>query len=43
MHHVLEFNQSQCLKIYIAFSTEKNNRSKKNDKDGQALYKLMNN
>ena len=22
MHHVLEFNQSQCLKTYMAFSTE---------------------
>ena len=43
MHHVLEFNQSQCLKTYMAFSTENMIEAKKNDKDGQALYKLMNN
>ena len=39
IHPVLEFNQSQWLKPYIEFNTEKNK-----EKDGKAwLYKLMNN
>ena len=44
IHSVLEFNQSQCLKLYLEFNTHKKNRSRKNgDKDGKKLYKLMNN
>ena len=42
IHCALEFNQSQWLKPYAKFNTQ--NRSRKNgDKDGKALYKLMNN
>ena len=44
MHHVLEFNQSQLLKPYIEFNTQKTIKiEKNNDKDGKAFYKLMNN
>ena len=44
IHRVLEFNQSQWLKPYIEFNTWKRIEGKKNkDKDGKALYKLMNN
>ena len=43
IYPILEFNQSQWLKPYIKFNTHKQNRSRKNDdKDGKALYKLMN-
>ena len=43
-HRVLEFNQSQWLKLYIEFSTQKRIEAEKNgDKDQKALYKLMNN
>ena len=45
-HRVLEFNQSQRLKPYIEFNTHKIIEAKKkqnDDKDGKALYKLMNN
>ena len=43
-HRVLEFNQSQWLKPYIEFNTWKRIEGEKNkDKDGKALYKLMNN
>ena len=44
IHHILEFNQSQWLKQYVDFSTEKRIEAEKNgDKDGKALYKLMKN
>ena len=44
IHCILEFNQSQWLKQYVEFDTHKKNKSIKNaDKDGKALYKLMNN
>ena len=42
MHHVLEFNQSQWLKPYIEFNTQKRIKAEKNEnKDRKALYKLM--
>ena len=38
-----EFNQSQWLKPYIEFNTQKRLEAEKNgDKDGKVLYKLMN-
>ena len=44
IHHVLEFYQSQLLTIYIEFNTQKRIEAEKSgDKDGKALYKLMNN
>ena len=44
IHHVLEFNLSQYLKPYIEFNTQKGIETRKTDeKDGKALYKLMNN
>ena len=44
IHHILEFNQSQWLKPYIEFDTQKRIEAEKNnDKDGKTLYKLMNN
>ena len=44
IHCVLEFNQSQWIKPYIEFNTRKTIEAEKNgDKDGKALYKLMNN
>ena len=44
MLYVLEFNQSQWLKQFIKFNTQKKiEAGKKNDKDGKALYKLINN
>ena len=44
IHRVLEFNQSQWLKPYIEFDTQKRMEAEKNnDKDGKAMYKLMNN
>ena len=44
IYRVLEFNQSQWLKPYIEFNTQKRiEAEKKNDKDGKALYKLINN
>ena len=44
MHRALEFNQSQWLKPYAKFNTQKRIETEKNgDKDEQALYKLMNN
>ena len=40
----LEFNQSQWLKPYTKFNIQKRIQAEKNnDKDGKALYKLMNN
>ena len=44
IHCILEFNQSQWLKPYIEFNTQKKIEAEKNnDRDGKALYKLMNN
>ena len=44
IHCILEFNQSQWLKSYIEFSTQKRIEAEKNnDKDGKTLYKLMSN
>ena len=44
MHRLLEFNQFQWLKQYVEFNTQKRIEAEKNgDKDGKALYKLMNN
>ena len=44
IHRVLEFIQSQSLKPYIKFDTQKRMETgKNNDEDGKALYKLMNN
>ena len=44
MHPVLGFNQAHWLKPYIEFNTQKRIGTEKNgDKDGKALYKLMNN
>ena len=44
LHCVLEFNQSQWLKQYDEFNTKKRIEAEKNgNKDGKALYKLMNN
>ena len=40
--HILEFNQSQSLKPYIEFNTQKRIEAEKNEeKDEKALYKLM--
>ena len=44
MHLILEYNQPHCLKPYIEFNTHKRIEAEKNgDRDGKALYKLMNN
>ena len=44
IHRVLEFNQTQWLKPYIEFNTQKRIEAEKNeDKDRKALHKLMNN
>ena len=44
IHHLLEFNQSQWLKPYVEFNTQKRIEAEKNgDKDGKTLYKLMSN
>ena len=44
IHRALEFNQSQWLKQHVEFNTQKRLEAEKNgDKDGKALYKLMNN
>ena len=40
----MEFNQSQWLKPYIEFNTQKRIEAEENrDKDGKALCRLMNN
>ena len=42
MYRVLEFNQSQWLKQYTEFNTQKRTEVEKcNEKDGKALYKLI--
>ena len=44
IYRVLEFNQSQWSKPYIEFNTQERIEAEKNgDKDGKALYNLMNN
>ena len=44
IHCVLEFNQSQWLKQYVEFNTQKVIEAEtKGVKDGKALFKLMNN
>ena len=44
IHCVLELNQSQWLKLYVELNTQNRIKAEKNsDKDGKALYKLMNN
>ena len=44
IHHVLEFNESQWLKSYIEFNTQKVIEAEKNrDKDKKLLYRLMDN
>ena len=44
IYRVLEFNQSQWLKPYVEFNTQKRIEAEKSDdKDGKALYKLINN
>ena len=43
MHRILDFNQSQWLKPYIEFKTQKGIEEEKNGhKDGKALYKFRN-
>ena len=44
MYHILELNQSQWLKQNVQFNTQKRIKVEKNgEKDGKALYKLINN
>ena len=44
IHRVLEFNQSQWLKQYVGFDTQKWIGAEENgEKDGKVLYKLMKN
>ena len=44
IHCVLFFSKSQSLKLYVEFNTQKKVEAEKNgDKDGKALYKLINN
>ena len=43
IHPVLEFNQSQWLKPYVAFNIQKRIETEKNGvKDGKVSYRLMN-
>ena len=43
-HDILEYSQSQWLKLYIQFITQKRMEAEiNNDKDVKALYKLVNN
>ena len=44
VHHILEFNQSQWLKLYANCNTLQRIEAEKNGaKDRKALYKLINN
>ena len=44
VHHILEFNQSEWIKLYANCNTQKRIEAGKNGaKDRKALYKLMNN
>ena len=44
IYRVLEFNQSQSLKQYVEFITQRRIEAEKNsNKDRKALYKLINN
>ena len=44
LYRVLEFNQSQWLKTYIEFNTQKRMDAEKNNhKEGKVLHKLLNN
>ena len=43
IHRVLEIYQSQWLKPYIEFNIQKRIEEEKNNDEGKALYKLMNN
>ena len=44
IQRLLELNQFQWLKQYVEFNAQKRIEAEKNDeKDGKALYKLMNN
>ena len=44
IHRGLKFNQSQWLKQYVDFNIQNRIEAEKNsDKDGKALYELMNN
>ena len=44
IYPVLFFSKSQSLKLYVEFNTHKKVEAEKNgDKDGKALYKLINN
>ena len=43
-HHILEYSQSQWLKLYIQFISQKIMEAEiNNDKDIKALHKLVNN
>ena len=44
IHRVLEFNESQWLKLYIEFNTQRRVEAEKNnEKDRKALHKLISN
>ena len=45
VHHVIEFNQPQCLKPSVKFNTQKKKKKQKKngDNDGKTLYKSMKN
>ena len=44
IYPVFFFSKSQSLKLYVEFNTHKKVEAEKNgDKDGKALYKLINN
>ena len=44
MHHLLEYNQPQCLKQFAEFNTQQRiEAEKRRNKDRKALYTLMSN
>ena len=44
IHRILQFNQSKWLKAFVELNTQKRTETENNgDKDGKALYTLMNN